>query len=48
MAEICQRVLDGLGMPAEWALCIVVSIFKGKVTSGTVAVIELCSFLSIA
>ena len=30
MAEICQKVLDGLGMQAEWALCIVVPIFKGK------------------
>ena len=30
MAEICQRVLDGFGMPAEWALRIVVPIFKGK------------------
>ena len=30
MAEICQKVLDGFGMPAEWALSIVVPIFKGK------------------
>ena len=30
MAEICPNVLDRFGMPAEWALCIVVSIFKGK------------------
>ena len=30
MAEICQRVLDGFGMPVEWALGIVVQIFKGK------------------
>ena len=30
MAEICQKVLDGFGMPAEWALSIVVQIFKGK------------------
>ena len=30
MAEICQRVLDGFGMPVEWALSIVVSIFMGK------------------
>ena len=29
-AEICQKVLDGFGMPAEWALSIVVPIFKGK------------------
>ena len=30
MAEICQKVLDGFGMPAELALSIVVPIFKGK------------------
>ena len=41
MAEICQTVLDGFVMPAEWALSIVVPIFKGKVTSGTAAAMEL-------
>ena len=30
MAEICPKVLDGLGMPVEWALCIVLPIFNGK------------------
>ena len=30
MAEICQKVLDVLGMPTEWAKSIVVPIFKGK------------------
>ena len=30
VAEICQRVLDGLRMSVEWALSIVVPIFKGK------------------
>ena len=30
MAEICERVLDGFGIPAEWALHIVVPIFKEK------------------
>ena len=30
MAEICQRVPDGLGMPVEWALSIVVPIFNRK------------------
>ena len=30
MAEICQNVLSGFGMPAEWALSVVVPIFKGK------------------
>ena len=29
MAEICQRVIDGFGMPVEWTLSIVVSIFMG-------------------
>ena len=41
MADICQRVLDGFEMPAEWALSIVVQIFKGRVTSGTAAAIDL-------
>ena len=31
MAEICQKVLDGFGMPAERVLSIVVPIFKGEV-----------------
>ena len=39
MAEICQRVLDG--MLVEWVLSIVVTIFKGRVTSGTAAATEL-------
>ena len=30
MAEIYQKVLDGFGMPAEWAVSIVVQIFKWK------------------
>ena len=30
MAEICQRVLDGFGMPIDWALSIVVPIFRRK------------------
>ena len=30
MAEICQKVLEGFGIPAELALSIVVPIFKGK------------------
>ena len=29
MAEICLTVLDGFGMPAEWALSIVAPIIKG-------------------
>ena len=41
MAEKCQKVLDGFDMPVEWALSIVAQIFKGNVTSGTVAAIEL-------
>ena len=31
MVELCHRVLHGFGMPAEWTLEIVVSIFKVKV-----------------
>ena len=30
MMKLCQDVLDGRGMPDEWALSIVVPIFKGK------------------
>ena len=30
MVELCQSVLDGRGMPDEWALSVVVPIFKGK------------------
>ena len=30
MAEICQKVLDGSGLPDEWALSMVVPIIKGK------------------
>jgi len=30
MVELCQSVLDGRGMPDEWALSFVVPIFKGK------------------
>ena len=30
MAEICQKVLDGFGMPVEWPLSIVVPIFTWK------------------
>ena len=30
MAVLCQRILDGLGMPAEWFLIIVVPIYKVK------------------
>ena len=28
MAEICQKVLNGFGMPADWVQSIVVPIFK--------------------
>ena len=27
---LCQRVLDGRGMPEEWAWSVVIPIFKGK------------------
>ena len=30
MVELCQSVLDGRGMPDEWALSVVVPIFKGN------------------
>ena len=30
ITEICQKVIDGFGMPAEWTLSIVVPIFNGK------------------
>ena len=30
MAEICLNILDGLGMPAEWALSVMVPIFHGN------------------
>ena len=30
MTEICQKVIHGFGIPAEWALSIVVPIFKVK------------------
>ena len=30
MAERCQKVLDGFGMPAEWAVSIAFPIFMGK------------------
>ena len=31
MEELCQRVLDGRGMPDEWKTSVIVPIFKGKV-----------------
>ena len=30
MSEICLRILDGFEFPVEWALSILVPIFKGK------------------
>ena len=30
MVELCQSMLDGRGIPGEWALSVVVPIFKGK------------------
>ena len=30
MVELCQGVLDGRGMPDDWALSVVITIFKGK------------------
>ena len=30
MMELCQRVLDGKGMPDEWKASVIVPIFKGN------------------
>ena len=30
MMELCQRALDGRGMPDEWKTSVIVPIFKGK------------------
>ena len=30
IVELCQGVLDGRGMPDDWALSVVVPIFKDK------------------
>ena len=30
MVELCQRMLDGKGMPDEWQTSVLVPIFKGK------------------
>ena len=30
MMELCQRVLDGTGMPDEWKTSVIVPIFKGN------------------
>ena len=30
MVELCQRVLDGKGVPDEWQTSVLVPIFKGK------------------
>ena len=30
MVELCQRVLDGKGMPDEWQTSVLVPIFKGN------------------
>ena len=30
MKKLCQRVLDGKGMPEDWKTSVVVPIFKGK------------------
>ena len=42
MVEICQRVLDGLGMQAEWVLGIVVPIAIGKGDTR-----NLCSYIAM-
>ena len=30
MVELCQRVLNGKGMPDEWQISVLLPIFKGK------------------
>ena len=30
MMELCQRLLDGKGMPEEWKISVVTPIFNGK------------------
>ena len=30
LVELCQAVLDGLGMPVEYALCLALPIFIGN------------------
>ena len=30
MVELCQRVIDGKGMPDKWQTSVLVPIFKGK------------------
>ena len=30
MMELCQRVLNGRGLPDEWKTSVIVPIFKGK------------------
>ena len=30
LEKLCQRVLDGKGMPEEWKTSVVVPIYKGK------------------
>ena len=37
----CHRVLDGLGMPDEWAVGIVVPVFSRKGDIRTVVAMEL-------
>ena len=30
MMELCQRVLDGMGIPEDWKTSVVIPMFKGK------------------
>ena len=39
--KYARESINGFGVPDEWALSIVVPIFKARVTSGTAAAIEL-------
>ena len=30
LMELCQNILDGNGMPADWATSVAIHIFEGK------------------
>ena len=47
MMELCQRVLNGRGMPAEWKTSVIVSIFKEKgdvMSSGSYKEVKLLQY----
>ena len=46
MLELCQSVLNGRGMPDEWALSVVVPIFKGKGDAMSCGAYKVLGFIS--